>query len=84
MWFLQREVLLTDDNLAKVIGKVAQNVVFVIKRKQFIIYSCHVPCYIDLSHNSRYFQFIYIANWLGGIHHNMKGQNRVGVCVFFG
>jgi hypothetical protein len=39
MSFLYRKVLLTKDNLAKGNGKVVKNVAFVIKMKQFNIFS---------------------------------------------
>jgi hypothetical protein len=43
MWFVHRKEILTKDNWLKEIGKGAQNVVSVIKRKPFNICSSGVP-----------------------------------------
>jgi hypothetical protein len=39
MWFVHRKEILTKDNLVKKIGKGVLNVVYVIMRKQFNIFS---------------------------------------------
>lgn len=58
MWFLQREVVLTKDNLAKRNWHGSKKYCFVIRRRQFIILFSVMPVYyIDLAYGSCYIQF---------------------------